>query len=144
MTFAEAHKTDEIFENVLPDGERQFFNATQLRSYAMETKIGVEYIRATMDSAHAMHVSEHCGIEEPRLASITPERLAEPLLAVRLGDGSALLIDGHHRLVKRWRHGLKFYDVMVVKAGHWEWSLIVDLPEFVQDWMVSERARVQR
>jgi hypothetical protein len=35
-------------------------------------------------------------------------------------DGSTLTIDGHHRIVRRWRDGLKFAEGIIVPQGLWE------------------------
>lgn len=69
------------------------------------------------------------GVEEAHLARIDDERLAKPGLGVHFEDAGFVLVDGSHRLVKRYRLGMRTMDVWTTVRPVWELCLIDPNPE---------------
>lgn len=53
------------------------------------------------------HVMANQGVEEWRINRLTPQHRDRPVLFAEQGDGTHLLIDGNHRVVRRWRDGYR-------------------------------------
>lgn len=81
----------------------------------------------------------HRGIEEPHIAALSNERMEEPGLGLFFNDNDQfVLVDGNHRLVKRYRRGLKQMDVWTTVEP--VWSLCNEtLPPMLRELLDSER-----
>lgn len=87
------------------------------------------------------------GIEEEHLATLTPERLREPCLAVVLNPykdcpGGPMFIDGHHRAVQNFRNGVRKVEYKIVPYDLLIASL-VELPKEMDDF-IAERTVIEQ
>lgn len=85
-----------------------------------------EFRRITMDLTQENYdlCIKHRGIEEPKVEALTPSQLREPGLSVILGNGLFTIVDGHHRLVRRWRGGVRVMDFWITHKIVWEHCLV--------------------
>lgn len=54
---------------------------------------------------------DHRGIEEPKVEALTATQLREPGYAVVFPEGDYTVVDGHHRIVRRYRGGARTMDL---------------------------------
>ena len=124
MKVADCGALDEIFSHIDDgDGKTRHFNATAMIE-AVTTTPGVQAITVGIDDAFAAYMLKARGIELPRLASIDDRRLEVPLIAVTWYDESVLIVDGHHRYVKRSQLGKEYVHVYLFPLGSWDEFLV--------------------
>lgn len=126
-------ETDQVFsvyhENVL-----LHFNVTLLARIRKQLPKEFHLMRLTISEAEYGLTMEHRGIEEPKVAALRGKDLREPALGVlwdELSEGvpSYTMIDGHHRLVRRFRGGVRFIDMWVCFSNIWRTCLMPSTPE---------------
>lgn len=100
-----ARPTDEVFSNA----NYGAFNVTKYLELFFQKPM--RFSRRTFDITPELigYVSGFIHLDQATLDNMTPERLNEPVCFAELSDGTLLLIDGHHRLMKR--HQLKLTTV---------------------------------
>lgn len=69
-------------------------------------------------------VMKYRGIEEPRVTALTEGQLGEPGLGAIFEDGNSAVLDGHHRLVRRYRAGLREIDILYTPPQIWKLCLL--------------------
>ncbi len=121
----EHRETDQVFSYYHND-EMLHFNAGLLAR--MHKQMPNEFRRITMTIGMAEY--DLCIIEEPGVARLSAERIAEPGYGVLFEEGSFTIIDGHHRLVRRYREGRRTMDFYVTTPGVWKHCLIEYTPEY--------------
>lgn len=67
---------------------------------------------------------KHRGIEEAKVEKLTPPQLRDPGYAVLFEEGSFSIVDGHHRLVRRYRGGVRTMDFFVAPEVIWTHCLV--------------------
>lgn len=119
----EHRETDQVFSYY--HGDRMLhFNATLLAR--LHKAMPAEFQRITMDIGAAEYnlCMNHRGIEEPKVAALRPADLREPGYAVLFEEGSFTIVDGHHRLVRRYRGGVRVMDFWVCLPEVWRHCLV--------------------
>lgn len=69
-----------------------------------------------------------CGIEEEHISRITPDRMEEPIIGLMgnwidqttqrvLAEETVLMIDGHHRIIKRARMFLPTFKMWIIPSS---------------------------
>jgi len=119
----EHRDTDQVFSYY--HGDRMLhFNATLLAR--LRAQMPDEFRRITMDLDERVYrlCTENRGIEEPKIAALRPRDLREPGYGVLFEDGTFSIIDGHHRLVRRYRGGVRVMDFWVTDRNIWEHCLV--------------------
>jgi hypothetical protein len=119
----EHRETDQVFSYY--HGEKMLhFNATLLARLHQQMK--PEFRRITMDITEAEYglCMEHRGIEEPKVAALLPKHLREPGYGIILPNGNFVIVDGHHRLVRRFRGGVRVMDFWVCIPEVWRHCLV--------------------
>lgn len=90
-------------------------------------------IQAVIDAGHTVdgpitveilehqyqHVIERNGVEAERVARLDPSRRDKPVLFADMGDGTHVLIDGNHRVARRWQDGLRDVEAYLVPHSFW-------------------------
>lgn len=123
--------TDQVFSYLHHDsGKLLHFNTSLLgRIYKQAPKLFKRITFEITPDIYAM-VMKYRGIEEPQVAAITEARMQEPGLAVIFPeDRSSVTVDGHHRLVKRYRAGLREMDFLYTMPLVWKHCLMPATPE---------------
>lgn len=90
-----------------------------------------QFRRITMDLDEQVYdlCMVHRGVEENKVSALKPSQLREPGYGVLLEDNSFVMVDGHHRLVRRWRGGVRVMDFFVTNKLMWEHCLVHYPPE---------------
>jgi hypothetical protein len=126
MLIIELGLNDEIFEHVDETGRHRFFNATKLYLYAIER---AERICAPLEPI-ARHLLTHGGIEDWKVARLCEPYLNVPSLGVHWPDGSTLIVDGNHRIVRWRRDGAVEFNLYRVRSlAECEPYLVEGLPD---------------
>ena len=130
--------TDVVFSHRDTDGTDRHFVITRLIERLKQGDD--EIVEAPMDYAFALHVQHHFGIEQHRLARITPQVLDDnPMIyahftpkspqgrAVPIGGVDAILIDGAHRYLKAAMLGRQTIKAFLVPESLWT-EYLLDVP----------------
>lgn len=64
------------------------------------------------------------GVEEEKVEKLTPPQLRDPGYAVMFEEGTFSIVDGHHRLVRRYRGGVRVMDFFVTQEAVWTHCLV--------------------
>ena len=126
MLVVELDLADEIFEHVDEHDIHRFFNTTKLYPYAVEHG---QPICAPIEPI-ARHLEKNGGIEEWKVARLCEPYLSKPTLSVHWPDGSTLIVDGNHRIMRLWRGGAKEFNTYRVRTlAECEPYLVEGLPD---------------
>lgn len=103
-----------------------------------------EFRRITMDITDAEHelCMLHRGIEQPKLDALTAAQLRDPGYMVTFDDGLFTIVDGHHRLVRRYNGGVRVMDFWVTHEEVWRHCLIRYEPEHEKQLAAAMPERV--
>lgn len=129
IAFEEAHRpTDQVF-STYQNGQLMHFNASLLRR--IRERVPEGFRRITMDIGKGEYslCMNHRGIEQAKLDKLTPNDLREPGIGVLFDEGTFSIVDGHHRLVARYRMGLRTMDFYVTSSVLWSQCLVEYSPE---------------
>lgn len=121
-------ETDQVFS--YHHGDKMLhFNASLLAR--LHKAMPREFRRITIDLTTDEYdlCMKHRGIEEPRVEALTATSLREPGYAVIFDNGLFTIIDGHHRLVRRYRGDVRVMDFWVTHADVWQHCLVPYGPE---------------
>lgn len=102
-----AQPSDQIYSHRDETGRWRIYNASAILRAIAAGVIKPTRIRFHIDDELYAHLSANAGIERAHLATLTPQRLEEPVLMLLCGDDERLVIDGNHRLVARYEAGKK-------------------------------------
>lgn len=81
-----------------------------------------------MDPQHISNTRKNKGIEQDRLDRLCEPYISKPLIGCLWTKlGGINIVDGHHRLVKRWDMGLRTFDIYVFHKKMWE-QFLLDIP----------------
>lgn len=138
----EHRATDQVF-SYYHDNKMLHFNATLLAR--LHAAMKPEFKRITMDITEAEYdlCMKHRGIEEDKVQRLSPTNLREPGYAVFFEDGLFTIVDGHHRLVRRYRGGVRVMDFWVCFPEVWQACLIEYTPEGEEQIAKAIPARVE-
>lgn len=116
----EALHNREVFDLVEASGMRYLFDVRGIADAIVDNR--VPYKVGTMQVAMADYLTlmETRGVEEDHLPRIDARRLDVPGLMLMWPDGTMVLGDGVHRLVKRFRKNKPFMRVVVVPQRGWQ------------------------
>lgn len=131
--------TDAVFSYERADTKELFYFNTDLLERIRQQQPGW-FRRITLDVIPEIYdlVLLGRGIEEAHLKTLSAERLEEPGLGIHFDDGAFVLVDGNHRLVERYRRGLKSIDVWATVSGVWQLCQVNPCPE-LKTMMDAER-----
>jgi hypothetical protein len=124
----EHRKTDQVFSTYHDDAMLHFNTSLLAR---LHKQMSGEFRRITMDLDEAVYevCMKHRGIEEPKIEALTATQLREPGYGVFFADGLFTIVDGHHRLVRRYRGGCRTMDFWVTYPEAWNPCIIKGTPE---------------
>jgi hypothetical protein len=91
------------------------FNASKMQRMYDASPRNFELRRVPIDATLLEYIFEFVTINRQVVLSMSTARRDEPVLVVTLIDKSPLLlIDGHHRIVRRHADGLDFVDAIIM------------------------------
>lgn len=141
MKLSQCGLRDEIFSFVSEvTGQEFHWNTTKVQE-AMVAGLIEPIVSLYVDITEAdyLHVSQKNGIEEHHLAAITPERMKVPIIIAEFPPDendphpSHVVIDGNHRLVKRYRDGGRRIGAAVFDVETLKPYLVEDMPTTIGD-----------
>jgi hypothetical protein len=119
--------TDEIFTHVDEDGTTRHFNTSAMMRAVIERKVKPDLATCPLTEGLIRHIEQNHGVEEPNIEQL-PDRVLEiPVLLVRFNDTTDLLVDGNHRVVKRWRKGLKDVRALLFTEAQAQPYMVTDV-----------------
>lgn len=137
--------TDQIFSHVDPEGVHRHFNTSAMTRAVLTRKVAPFTTVCELNADLISHIERNHGIEAHHLQSIPNENLNTPVLLVRFEDGTSLLVDGNHRVVKRWRAGLTEVSAICFDPGQWEDFLVTDFDRiFTREQVLDILTKPQR
>jgi hypothetical protein len=102
---------DQIFVNET----HGYFNAGKMLRMVLARPTNFVLTRVPLTEGLLNYVLGFVELDQQLLADMTPERRDEPILGVELVDAHPLLIiDGHHRVVKRWNEGFRDVSILIM------------------------------
>lgn len=105
--------TEEIFDFYFDAEDKTYrFNVRWIKNAIVKGEIPFAMFRATLTKEWYDIILQQAGIEEDRISEI--KELNRPGLLVIWPDQSSVLIDGNHRLIARWRRGLRHFRYAAV------------------------------
>jgi len=121
--------TDELFSHEDLHGATRHFNASAMTRAVLANTVTPVFETLALYDDLVAHIEKFHGVEEPHLANLGSS-INNPIIVVEFPDGDNLVVDGNHRVVKRWRLGLKTVPAAIFKPGQWEPFLVtgVDIP----------------
>jgi hypothetical protein len=119
----EHRESDQVF-SYYHGNKLMHFNASLLAR--LHKSMPGEFRRITLDITQGEYdlCMQHRGVEEPKVAGLPARQLREPGYGVMFEDGSFTIIDGHHRLVRRFRGGVRVMDFWVTDETIWRHCLV--------------------
>jgi hypothetical protein len=123
MINIEHQEHDQVFSYYHGDAMLHF-NASLLAR--LHKQMPKEFARITLDIGPAEYdlCMRHRGIEEDKLTRLTATQLREPGYAVVFEDFAFTIVDGHHRLVRRFRGNVRVMDFFVASRQIWQHCLV--------------------
>jgi hypothetical protein len=120
------------------------FNTSLLARIRKEAPQVFRRVTIELDDAIYNLCMDHRGIEEPKVERLRPADLREPGYAAIFPESDYTIVDGHHRLVRRYRGGVRTMDFYFSIKQIWQHCLVHygeealaqiadSLPERVQD-----------
>ena len=118
---------DQIFSHTDFSGVTRHFNATAIIRAISYRRITPNF--ATLDLIPSVidTIEKHHGVDQVHLDRLTDDMLSSPILIAEFNDGANLVIDGNHRIVKRFKKGFKTVDAVIVNEPDWTPYLVTDV-----------------
>lgn|SRR5512141_1606796 len=89
------------------------FNVTAMRQWAQENRLLP--VLAPLDEGFVEFIRTQRDIDLKRVAELNPLQIAlDPAMALLLETGEHLLVDGSHRILRRWDMGMRDFPVWVI------------------------------
>ena len=115
--------TDQVFSHTDLDGVQRHFNTSAMVRAILSRQVVPECGVAPLPEHVVASIRANHGVEEHHLEAVDAN-LDSPCIMVEFEDGKSLVVDGNHRIVRRWDKGLRDVSMIVFKPGQWEQFLI--------------------
>jgi hypothetical protein len=124
---------DQTFTFIAPDFAGVFCVSLMARELLERFPVEMEGIlcEAPLEESLVQHIVDHNGVEEPRVARLTPEYRDKPCLVADF-EGKHVLIDGNHRMVRLWRDGIRAVKFYYLPRAIWQDYLMDVHPDTVR------------
>lgn len=126
MLMRECHPLDEIFSHEDLEGVTRHFNATAMTRAVLNATLTPTFSNLALYEDLVNHIKSHHGVEPDHLQHVD-KHIDNPILLVEFADQTNLVVDGNHRIVKRWMLGKMDVDAAIFKPGQWEPFLVTDM-----------------
>lgn len=123
MQIHDCRPLDEIFSHEDLDGVTRHFNTSAMVRGVMHSKVTPLYRSIDLSESLVAYIEKNHGVEQSHLSNVE-HTIDNPVVLVEFEDGTSLVVDGNHRIVKRWRKGLKSATAMVFKPDQWAEFLV--------------------
>lgn len=91
-------------------------NVTRIKRGLHDSAIKYEMVRGTLSQDWHDYILKSCGCEEEHIARLTLEDLKRPAIMIAWDPQLHMTstIDGSHRICRRWREGMSFFETAFV------------------------------
>lgn len=97
---------DQVFSHRDTEGVFRHFHINTMKKILRHDRYGaVERIKVGIEMEDVMFIMNNHGIEKAHLERLTRFEIATAGIAVLFPDGSTLIVDGNHRMVRRYQLG---------------------------------------
>lgn len=138
MLIHECTPVDELFSHEDTDGVTRHFNASAMTRSVLAGTTTPTYATLALYPDLVASIEANHGVEQDHLEKVAGS-LDTIILLVEFTDGSNLVVDGNHRIVKRWREGLRDVKAAIFKPGQWEPFLVTDV--HLPRWMYTPKEK---
>lgn len=114
----------EVFRHVDLDGLVRHFSIPTLTRMIRTKPEDWSLSSLPLTKVDVDHVLKNNGVEKERIKAYPLSKLDIPGIACIFPEGSILIVDGSHRLVKRFRRGLKTMEFYMAPENVWKAALI--------------------
>lgn len=131
---------EEVFSHRDDHGVIRHFAATRMYRHAMASQAGgdpIELAIVPLDENVAGHARKQ-GIEQWKVDRLQDPWLQLPGVGVQFQDGTVLLVDGNHRVVRLHRDGKTEFRVFLFQPGQWE-PFLVDMRGLAGEAQIRRR-----
>jgi len=100
-------------------GIQRHYDVAKLYKIILANLPGADYATVGITDTDAKFILANSGIEQLRLRRLTPAQINEPGIIIHLPDNTDIIVDGNHRLVRRWQLGfatMNFYILGEARA----------------------------
>ena len=91
------------------------FDVRGIKDDIAKGRIPCSAIRIDMTESWVTHIGTNGGIDESRVSSLEPHMLGRIAVGIMMPSKSLMIVDGNHRIVRRWRDGLRDVRIAVVE-----------------------------
>lgn len=126
MLMCECSLLDEIFSHEDNEGVTRHFNPSAMLRAIIDLKVFPICQMIDLSTDLVESIESNHGVEQDRLDKIL-DRLDNPIVIIKFEDQTHLVIDGNHRVVKRWRLGKDDAPAFIFEPGQWEDFLVTDM-----------------
>lgn len=92
-------------------------DVTGIKRALVARKLPMRMYRAELNASWVEYVRQYGGCEEDHIAALKAADLRRPgIIVLWVASSNTTLIDGNHRIVRRWREGLTTFDMAAVSG----------------------------
>lgn len=113
-------------------GEVMHFAVTRFNTYLTALPFPVRPIALTKELV--LHLAARNGVEPEHLERLPPSRLDDPCLLIESTNDTHMVVDGSHRIIKRFMLGEQVAPAWLVPGRIWRRFLIEGVPGRDCDW----------
>jgi hypothetical protein len=114
----------QVYIHTDKDGVKRCFSVPFLERHRQENPTYWELASIDIDRATMRLFLQERGVDMARARAISLARMEDPGIACWMPDGTGLVVDGSHRLVKRVLQGRKTMELWMCQEEVWSQSLI--------------------
>lgn len=122
--------TDEVFTHIDDDGTVRHFAIGVLTRMLLQ--ISAPTLWVAIEQEHVDFILANRGVEQEKLDRMTPEYRDKPIIGAVWYDGSVLIIDGHHRYIKRHQAGFTEIEAIPLPPEIWE-DYLLDMDTSIEE-----------
>lgn len=129
------HNSQEVFSHKDDDGILRVFLVGTMLSFIEDYPqcADILHVNAPIDPNYVQWAKKNMGIEQPRLDRLQGPYLSKPCIGIFWPDNKMTIVDGNHRIVKRYESGFDKVNLIIFKYPLWENFILA--PEEVQNFL---------
>lgn len=99
----------EIFTFSAPETGDIVFNVRGIKDALADRKLPFAIYEVDLTEDWINHIENNNGVEQEKIAKVDDTRINDPGILLLWPWGDSTVIDGNHRMVARWRRGLRIF-----------------------------------
>ena len=112
----------QVFTHLDDDGTSRTFLVETMLDFVRDYPTCTDLIggKAPIDADIAGYLRKNAGIEQRRVKRMVEPYASFPILGVLWKEGTTLIVDGNHRIVRAYEDGKKELNCILFKPPFWE------------------------